>query len=69
MVDVADLIVEKALIPHSKGPQILRTSVKVDWTAKSAHVLFRSVDVGNSHFNFGLKSNAKYLPGEWESDG
>ena len=46
-MDVADLIVEKALIPHSKGPQILRTSAKVDWTAKGALLLFRSVDVSN----------------------
>jgi iterative type I PKS product template protein len=47
IVDVSDLVVEKALIPHSKGPQILRTSADVDWTTKSAHLKFRSVDNKN----------------------
>ncbi|TVY85230.1 putative sterigmatocystin biosynthesis polyketide synthase [Lachnellula suecica] len=69
LVDVADLIVEKALIPHSKGPQILRTSAKVDWTTKSAHLQFRSVDAkgkvtvehGECTIRFTDKSQRKVL--------
>ena len=44
LVDVSDLVVEKALIPHSKGPQLLRTSAKVDWATNSADCMFYSVD-------------------------
>ena len=45
IVDVADLIVEKALIPHCNGPQMLRTSADVDWASKSAKLVFRSHNV------------------------
>ena len=44
LVDVADLVVEKALIPHSQGPQILRISTKVDWTIKRGELRFDSVN-------------------------
>ncbi|KAL9609770.1 MAG: hypothetical protein Q9167_005482 [Letrouitia subvulpina] len=36
IVDVSDLVVEKALIPHGLGPQLLRSSLKVEWAAKAA---------------------------------
>jgi noranthrone synthase len=51
IVDVSDLVVEKALIPHGKGPQILRTSLNIQWppkaasTARSAKVEFCSMTV------------------------
>lgn len=44
LVDVSNLVVNKALIPHSEGPQLLRTSAQVDWTTKSADCIFYSVD-------------------------
>ncbi|KAH8585883.1 beta-ketoacyl synthase [Bisporella sp. PMI_857] len=44
LVDVSNLSVEKALIPHSQGPQILRTSSTVDWTTKRAELKFCSVN-------------------------
>ncbi|KAK4995686.1 hypothetical protein LTR66_004547 [Elasticomyces elasticus] len=36
IVDVSDLVVEKALIPHGKGPQILRTTLTMQWPPKAA---------------------------------
>ena len=54
IVDVSDLVVEKALIPHGKGPQLLRTSLKIEWppkaaaTARNAKVEFYSVHVCSS---------------------
>ena len=36
IVDVSDLVVEKALIPHGQGPQILRTTLSVTWPPKAA---------------------------------
>jgi hypothetical protein len=45
LVDVADLAVEKALIPHSNGPQLLRTSANIDWLSKSASLVFYSINV------------------------
>lgn len=44
LVDVSDMLVEKALIPHSQGPQLLRTSAKVDWSKNSAGCVFYSVN-------------------------
>lgn len=44
LVDVSNMLVEKALIPHSQGPQLLRTSAKVDWSKKSAACVFYSVN-------------------------
>ncbi|UNI24282.1 Noranthrone synthase [Purpureocillium takamizusanense] len=44
IIDVADLVVERALIPHGNGPQILHTLVEVDWTTRSARLVFRSKD-------------------------
>lgn len=44
LVDVSDMLVEKALIPHSQGPQLLRTSAKVDWKSKSAACVFYSIN-------------------------
>ena len=54
ILDVSDMVAEKVLIPHSKGPQPLRTALKVEWAAdvsnaenaaKSAKCEFYSVDV------------------------
>ena len=50
-VDVSDLVVEKALIPHGLGPQLLHSSLKVEWAPKAAgatkkaQCAFCSVDV------------------------
>ncbi len=51
IVDVSDLVCDKALIPHGLGPQLLRTSMDVSWApkaagaTKSAKCTFYSVDV------------------------
>ncbi|KAI9878041.1 MAG: hypothetical protein M1830_002092 [Pleopsidium flavum] len=50
IVDVSDLVLDKALIPHGQGPQLLHTSLNVEWApkaagaTKSAKCLFYSVD-------------------------
>ena len=50
-VDISDLVIDKALIPHGQGSQLLRTSMKVEWApkaagaAKSAKCMFYSVNV------------------------
>ncbi|KAL4784871.1 beta-ketoacyl synthase [Aspergillus varians] len=36
VVDVCDLVVDKALIPHGKGPQLLRTRLAMTWPPKAA---------------------------------
>lgn len=36
VVDVADLVVDKALIPHGKAPQLLRTMLTMSWPPKAA---------------------------------
>jgi noranthrone synthase len=36
LVDVADLIVDKALIPHGQAPQLLRTTLTMKWPPKAA---------------------------------
>jgi noranthrone synthase len=36
IIDVAELVAEKALVPHGKGPQFLRTKLIVAWAPKSA---------------------------------
>ncbi|KAL8757890.1 MAG: hypothetical protein Q9184_004087 [Pyrenodesmia sp. 2 TL-2023] len=43
LVDISNMLVEKALIAHSQGPQFLRTSTRVDWSTKSAAYVFYSV--------------------------
>lgn len=49
-LEVANLVVDKAFIPHRKGPQVLRTVLKVSWppkaagSAKEAKCEFYSVD-------------------------
>ena len=45
LVDVSDFVVEKALIPHSQGPQLVRQSTKFDWSTKTAECKFYSVNV------------------------
>ena len=45
LVDVSDLVVEKALIPHSQGPQLVRQSAKFDWSTRTAECKFYSVNV------------------------
>ncbi|KAL8779358.1 MAG: hypothetical protein Q9194_001493 [Teloschistes cf. exilis] len=44
LIDVSNMLVEKALIPHSQGLQLLRTSAKIDWANKSAACVFYSVN-------------------------
>lgn len=36
VVDVSDLVVDKALIPHGKTPQLLRTRLTMSWPPKAA---------------------------------
>lgn len=43
-IDISNMVVEKALIAQEKGPQLLRTSVDIDWHQKSASCQFSSVD-------------------------
>ena len=45
LVDISDLVVEKALIPHSAGPQLVRTSATASWDNNTAECKFYSVDV------------------------
>ncbi|KAI4159137.1 MAG: hypothetical protein LQ342_006841 [Letrouitia transgressa] len=44
LVNISDMLVEKALIPHSQGPQLLRISAKIDWASMSAACVFYSVN-------------------------
>ena len=36
LVDVSDLVVDKALIPHGQAPQLLRTTLTMSWPPKAA---------------------------------
>ncbi|KAL4816998.1 putative sterigmatocystin biosynthesis polyketide synthase [Aspergillus spinulosporus] len=36
VVDVADMVIDKALIPHGKSPQLLRTTLTMTWPPKAA---------------------------------
>ncbi|CAK4034454.1 polyketide synthase [Lecanosticta acicola] len=36
LIDVCDLVVDKALIPHGQAPQLLRTTVSMSWPPKAA---------------------------------
>ncbi|KAL2819649.1 hypothetical protein BDW59DRAFT_120646 [Aspergillus cavernicola] len=36
VVDVSNMVVDKALIPHGKGPQLLRTTLTMTWPPKAA---------------------------------
>ncbi len=36
LVSVSDLVVDKALIPHGDGPQLLRTTLSMTWPPKAA---------------------------------
>ena len=36
LVDVSDLVVDKALIPHGEAPQLLRTTLTMSWPPKAA---------------------------------
>ncbi|KAK4235192.1 beta-ketoacyl synthase [Achaetomium macrosporum] len=36
LVDVSDLVVDKALIPHGEAPQLLRTTLTMSWPPKQA---------------------------------
>ena len=46
LVDVSDMVVDKALIPHGQAPQLLRTTLTMKWppkaaaTARSAEIKF-----------------------------
>lgn len=43
-VEIADLVVEKALIPHGAGPQLVRTSAEASWDTNTAKCKFYSVN-------------------------
>ncbi|TVY82050.1 Non-reducing polyketide synthase [Lachnellula suecica] len=43
-IDIANMSIEKALIAQPQGPQLLHTTVDVDWQKKSASCHFSSVD-------------------------
>ncbi|PVI03119.1 polyketide synthase [Periconia macrospinosa] len=43
LVEISDLVVEKALIPHGAGPQLVRTSAEASWDKKTAKCKFYSV--------------------------
>jgi noranthrone synthase len=36
LIDVSDMVVDKALIPHGQAPQLLRTTVIMSWPPKAA---------------------------------
>ena len=44
LVDVANMVIEKALIARGGEPQMLRAAVDVDWKAKAAQCRFYSID-------------------------
>ncbi|ESZ99281.1 PksA [Sclerotinia borealis F-4128] len=43
-IDISNMVIEKALIAQSQGPQLLHTSVDIDWHQKSAKCQFSTVD-------------------------
>lgn len=45
IIDITNMNADRALIAHGKGPQMLRASVKAEWSAKKAEFSFYSVDV------------------------
>lgn len=45
IVDVTDMVVEKALIAENAGPQLLRVAAELDWVSKEAALRYYSVDV------------------------
>ncbi|KAH8691644.1 polyketide synthase [Talaromyces proteolyticus] len=42
LVEVSNMVLEKALIAQTSGPQILRTSVNVDWLKDGASITYES---------------------------
>jgi hypothetical protein len=53
-IDVANMTIEKALIAQGQGPQLLRTTVDIDWYKKRAECQFSTVDVRFSFIFHGL---------------
>lgn len=45
VIDISDMVIEKALIAAPRGPQLLRTAVELKWDYKSALCRFLSVNV------------------------
>ena len=45
IVDVTDMVIEKASIAENTGPQFLRVAAELDWSSKVAAVRYYSVDV------------------------
>lgn len=45
MVDVTDMVIEKALIAKNAGPQLLRVAAELNWSYKETAVRYYSVDV------------------------
>ncbi|KAJ5150806.1 type I iterative polyketide synthase [Penicillium canariense] len=47
VVDVTDMVIEKALIAENTGPQLLRVAAELDWSSKVAAVRYYSVDLNH----------------------
>ncbi|KAF7180566.1 hypothetical protein CNMCM7691_009857 [Aspergillus felis] len=47
VVDVTDMVIEKALIAENAGPQLLRVAAELDWSSKEAAVRYYSVDLNH----------------------
>ena len=45
LIDVSNMVIEKALIAQDSGSQMLRTSVDVNWITKEAFCSFESYNV------------------------
>lgn len=48
VVTICDMVLERALVAQATSPQLLRTTVEVDWSKETAICSFLSVDVSNS---------------------
>ncbi|GIJ99615.1 type I iterative polyketide synthase [Aspergillus viridinutans] len=47
VVDVTDMVIEKALIAENAGPQLLRVAADLNWSSKEAAVRYYSVDLNH----------------------
>ncbi|KAJ9400459.1 hypothetical protein DTO282F9_2646 [Paecilomyces variotii] len=66
VVDVTDMVIEKALMPLNAGPQLLRVTASLIWSEKEASVRFYSVDenhtetVQHSHCRIKFSDRSTY---------
>ena len=49
LVDVSNMVISKALIAKTNGPQPLQTHAEIDWNANSASLRFCTLDVSIIH--------------------